>query len=165
MAEIVLETIVDVRRPTLKLRAIQDRVEGAGLAAFMQGFAAPILQDRASARFDGDGDEASGQWAPLRDSTIARRESKGQVPIKINERTGQMRAWVESANGRIVATVASAALEWPGTPSNRTIGRKLKVAQQGLSDPYTPARPVVAIDSGDLLTILTAMEAWIGSVP
>lgn len=165
MAEIVLETIVDVSRPTLRLKAYQDRVSGAGLAAFMQGFAAPLLQDRAHDRFEEEGDDASGKWKPLQESTIARRESKGYVPIRINERTGAMRAWVESANGRIVATKYAAVLEWPGTPSNRTIGKKLKVAQQGLPDPYTPPRPVVAVDSADLLTILVAMETWIGVVP
>lgn len=164
MAAITLETIVDIKRPTLRLKAYQDRVSGAGLAAFMQGFAAPLLQDRASERFESEGADVGG-WKPLQESTIVKREKAGYVPIKINERTGQMRAWVESANGRIVATKYAAVLEWPGTPSNRTIGKKMKVAQQGLSDPYTPPRPVVTVDTSDLFTILTALEAWIGTVP
>lgn len=164
MAEVILETKVDNKRPTLHFRALQKRVEGAGLAAFMQGFAAPLLQDRARARFAEEGDDASGKWKPLVDATIARREKKGQVPIKINDRTGLMRKWVENAPGKIVAVKASAALEWPGTPDNRTTGKKLKVAQTGLSDPYTPPRPVVAIDGGDMLTILVALESWVGSV-
>ncbi|AMS02313.1 hypothetical protein SEA_GOURDTHYMES_20 [Gordonia phage GourdThymes] len=165
MAEIVLETIVDVSRPTLRIKAYQDRVEGASLAAFMQGFAAPLLQDRAHDRFEGEGDSASGKWKPLQPSTIARREKAGQVPIKINDRTGTMRAWVENAQGRITAVKYAAVLEWPGTPSNRTVGKKLKVAQMGLPTPYTPPRPVVAIEGEDLLTILVAMENWIGAVP
>ncbi|AKJ71809.1 hypothetical protein TIN4_12 [Tsukamurella phage TIN4] len=165
MADLVLETVMDTTRPQLRLKAIQNKVEGAGLAAFMQGFASQILQDRAAERFNNGGDDASGAWQPLRDSTIARREKQGYVPIKINDRTGALRAWVESANGRIVATKSAAVLEWPGTPSNKTIGKKLKVAQQGTNSPYTPARPVVAINSGDLLTILAAMEAWIGVGP
>lgn len=164
MAVITLETIVDVKRPTLRLKAYQDRVSGAGLAAFMQGFAAPFLQDRATDRFNSEGADVGG-WKPLVESTITRREAKGFVPIKINDRTGTMRAWVESANGRIVATKYAAVIEWPGTPENRTTGKKLKVAQQGLSDPYTPARPVVAIDTADLFTILVALENWIGTVP
>ncbi|ANA85791.1 hypothetical protein PBI_WOES_17 [Gordonia phage Woes] len=163
MADVILETIVDVRRPTLRIKAFQDKVEGASLAGFMQGFAAPLLQDRASDRFDQDGDSASGKWKPLQESTIQRREKAGYVPIKINERTGAMRAWVESAQGRITAVKYAAVLEWPGTPSNRTIGRKLKVAQMGLPEPYTPKRPVVAVEGEDLLTILVAMENWIGA--
>nr|DAK84359.1 MAG TPA: virion morphogenesis protein [Caudoviricetes sp.] len=165
MADVVLETILDVRRPTLRIKAFQDKVDGASLAGFLQGFAAPLLQDRAHTRFEEEGDDASGKWKPLAESTIARRESKGYVPIKINDRTGLMRQWVESAPGRISAVKYAAVLDWPGTPDNRTIGKKLKVAQQGLSDPYTPARPVVAVDSDDLLTILVAMENWIGAVP
>lgn len=165
MAPVVnLQVVTDIRRPTLKLRALQDRVGGAGLAAFMHGFAAPLLQDRAATRFAEEGDSASGWWQPLRESTIARREKENLVPIKINDRTGALRTWVENAPGRIVATKASAAIEWPGRPANSTTAKKLKVAQMGLSDPYTPRRPVVAIDSGDLLTIMAALEAWIGSV-
>lgn len=164
MAAIILKTTVDHRRPTLRLEALQDRISGAGLAAFMKGYAAPRLQDAARDRFNEEGDAASGKWRPLAQATIARREKAGQVPIKINDRTGTMRAWVESAPGRIVATKDSAVFEWPGTPANRTTGKKMKVAQTGLSDPYTPPRPVVAVSSEDLLEILVGMENWIGSV-
>lgn len=164
MALIDFYVTVDDSRPTLRLKAIQDRIGGPGLASFMQGFAAPILQDRAYERFDLEGDDASGYWKPLAASTIARREKAGYVPIRINDRTGAMRAWVERSEGSIKGTKAAVIYEWPGTPSNRTIGKKLKVAQQGLAQPWTPARPVVAVDEEDLLLILSAMESWIGSV-
>ena len=164
MAEIILESIVDIKRPTLRIKAYQERIDGAALAGFMQGFAAPLLQDRARARFANEGDDASGKWKPLAESTIARKEKAGYVPIKINERTGKMREWVENAVGRITAVKYAAVIEWPGTPANRTTGKKLKVAQVGLKDPFTWARPVVAIDGDDLLTILVAMENWIGTV-
>jgi len=164
MALVDFYVTVDDSRPTLRLKAIQDRVGGAGLASFMQGFAAPILQDRAYERFELEGDDASGRWKPLAASTIARRDKAGYVPIRINDRTGAMRAWVESAPGKIKGTKAAVLYEWPGSPDNRTIGRKLKVAQQGLADPYTVPRPVVAVDEDDLLAILAAMESWVGSV-
>lgn len=164
MAQVIhLETVVDHKRPTLRIKAYQDKVDGAGLAAFMKGFAAPLLQERASARFDVEGDAASGKWRPLAESTIQRRTRKGQVPIKINQRTGQMRRWVESAQGRITAVKYAAVLEWPGSPKGSTLKRKLKTAQHGKTDPWTWSRPVVAVDSGDLLTIMVALEEWIGS--
>lgn len=160
-----LDITVDNRRPTLRLQAISDRIGTAGLAAFLQGFAAPLLQERAAARFADEGDSASGPWKPLSDATISRREKAGYVPIKINERTGQMRAWVEGAPGRVFSSKGFAVLEWPGTPSNRTTGKKLKVAQMGLAEPYTPPRPVIAIDPEDQLAILAAAEQWVGMIP
>lgn len=164
MAPVIhLETVVDHKRPTLRIKAFQDKIDGAGLAAFMQGFAAPLLQERASDRFMTEGDAASGKWRPLAESTIQRRTKKGYVPIRINQRTGQMRRWVESAQGRITAVKYAAVLEWPGSPKGSTMKRKLKTAQQGKTDPWTWARPVVAVDSGDLLTIMVAMEEWIGA--
>lgn len=164
MAAISFIVDVDNQRPTLRLKALQDRVEGAGLAAFMQGFAAPILQDRAYERFETEGDPATGYWRPLAASTIARREKAGYVPIKINDRTGAMREWVENSPGMIKGTKAAVIFEWPGTSPNRTTAKKLKVAQQGLMSPYTPPRPVVGVDEEDLFLIMSAMEAWVGSV-
>lgn len=165
MAPVVqLNVITDIKRPVLRLQALQQKVSGAGLAAFMHGFAAPLLQDRARRRFAEEGDTASGYWQPLAESTIARREKEGYVPIKINDRTGRMREFVENAPGRIVATKSSAIIEWPGSSGNATTQKKLKAAQFGLTDPYTPRRVVVVVDHADLLTIMTAMEAWIGSV-
>lgn len=157
-----LETVMDISRPQLRLKAFQDKVDGAGLAAFMQGFAAPYLQDRVHERFEQQGDRASGKWMPLAQSTIARREKKGYVPIKINERTGVMRRWIEQAPGSIKAVKYAAILEWPGKPFISTTARKLKTAQFGKKEPWTWARPIVAFDSADLLTILVAMEQWIG---
>jgi hypothetical protein len=164
MALIDFYVAIDDSRPTLRLKAIQDRVGGAGLASFMQGFAAPLLQERAHDRFESEGDDASGYWRPLAASTIARREKAGYVPIRINDRTGAMRAWVERAQGSIKGTKAAVIYEWPGTPTNRTTGRKLKVAQMGLANPWTWPRPVVAVDEDDLLLIISAMESWVGSV-
>lgn len=156
---------INNKRPVVQLKGIVEKTSAAGLASFLQGFAGPILRERAEERFRSEGDEASGRWKPLAASTINRRESKGYVPIKINDRQGKMREFVENAQGRVVPSRFGALYEWPGTPQNRTTGKKLKVAQQGLSAPYTVPRPVVAISAEDALMISAAAEAWFGLLP
>ncbi len=165
MAQVSVNITVDNSRPTLKLEAIQKRIGTSGMVAFMQGFAAPILQASARARFEEQGDEATGPWRPLLPATVARRTKAGQTPIRINDRTGQMRAWVENAQGRTFARKGSAVFEWPGTPSNRLVGQKLKTAQLGKGDPRTVPRPVIAISAEDRLALQAAIRAWVGAIP
>ena len=161
MAEVILQTIVDAKRPTLRIQALSERIGPAGMGVFFATHAVPLLQERAKARFANEGDDASGHWKPLAESTIKRREAKGQVPLKVNDRTGKMKEWVTNSPGRIFTTKGVTKLEWPGTAQNRTTSKKLKVAQMGLMSPFTHPRPVVAVDQADLLTILVTLEEWI----
>lgn len=162
MAEVVLITKLDASRPTLQIKGLQEKLDPKAMGAFFLAFAGPLFRQRASERFALEGDDASGTWKPLAQATVSRRMAAGQTPIKINDRTGAMRAWVEGAPG-VVKTAAGgvAMFEWPGTPTNRTIGKKLKTAQMGQTAPYTPARPVIVADNADLLSIAVAAEEWI----
>lgn len=135
----------------------------AGLATFMQVAVGPWLQKRAKERFSNEGDDASGAWAPLAPATVAIRESQqypGEHPI--NRRTGELENWVTGGGGwAAIPHALGATLHYPARVPSGELGNKVKVAQTGGMAPRarntTPPRPVLAVDTTDLLAVMTAL--------
>lgn len=139
----------------------------------------PWLQKRAEYRFGNEGDAASGKWKPLTAFTNEWRDLQGYpVEHPINVRSGALENWLTGvADGTFLGSSSmSGTYYWPGVhlPYDDFITAKLEVAQVGsppgrnklFPNTTTPPRPVVAIDSTDVLALLTSfhdfIEAFVG---
>lgn len=137
----------------------------AGAAVFLSGVMDPYLKERAKRRFRMEGDEASGPWMPLSETTHAFRESQGFPPDHpINHRTGALERYVTGGSPAAAKPIPGGAMVT--FPSRRATGEtaaKLRTAQEGKLRPRTPARPVLAFDSTDYAFGHTALETYIKS--
>ena len=147
------------------LYALLTATSGAILGLFLETAVESWLETRAAQRFASEGDSASGKWEQLLfPETHEWRESQGFPPAHpINRRTGELMQWVVTAGGTtsVFSAGSGAILSWPEMPTDATLQEKLRTAQRGKGDPYTPARPVVAMDAADLAFTLEALEKWI----
>jgi len=134
------------------LENLDETISPAGLTAFLTTFMGPELARRAENRFANEGDDAVGAWAPLAPSTIGYwRPSQGYPSDPINYRSGELYRWVTQSGWDAVPTGDGAILRFPGsTPSSGTLFKKVQVAQFGMEDPRTPARPVLGLSTADL---------------
>ena len=133
----------------------------ASIAGFLKNFVVSYLQGRAEQRFAMEGDDASGKWAPLKQSTIAIRQSEGYGAGPINVRTGELREYVVGNPGTISMDVG-ATLEWPtGLPDSGDMFFKYRVAQSGTMNGRVPARPVAAISFHDMVAINALLGGFI----
>ena len=124
---------------------------------FLEGEATEALIERLTARFDDEGDDASGKWAELRPATVAIRELAGFPGAHpINDRTGGMRRWLTSATGSTSSSGDGRALEWPNKGTSKQ-EEKLATAQEGARVPPTVPRPVLALSSVDMALITEAL--------
>jgi hypothetical protein len=117
----------------------------------------PYLQNRARARFEMEGDDVSGPWAPLTDATVAIRESAGfPGDHPINVRTGEMERFITGSRPTFAAN-PDAMMIFPGQDPVGKTYYKVQVAQKGTDVPPTPARPVIGIDEADLAYVLATI--------
>lgn len=129
-----------------------------GLSVFLFGSISPWLRRRAAQRFAGQGDDASGKWEPLKDSTIEWRESQGFGSGPINRRTGELENYITQGNGRIISTPVGSSLAYPGTDSvSPALHKKVSTAQKGKKYPHTKPRPVLAVNEADLSFLVTSL--------
>lgn len=138
------------------------------LAAWLVTDAEEHLQVRAAARFESEGDSASGQWHELRPRTVEIRKwlgLPGEHPI--NRRRGNLRSFVTSAQGLPKRGSGEATLIWPGKIP-RDVLKKYKGAQQGAKRTKvaggSPPRPAVAINEIDSAMLTESLGAWIDSI-
>lgn len=139
----------------------------AGLQEFLAATVFPYIKQRAASRFRGDGDDASGQWAPLAESTRRIRESgiaSGEyVGITrsrpINRRTGELEAYITNGHGTFTSTSSGSTLAYPQATTPNNMVKKVRRAQQG--DARTPARPVLAVGHTDLTFVTNALYRFI----
>lgn len=147
-------------------------MSGAGLTTLLSQEVQPYLHHRAWQRFMTQGDDASGRWAPLTETTqkfrrfYAKRDGlKIQPDFPINERTTQLRDYVTQSFD-ILKTEQSARLAIPSTKTSgygRFISRKLRHAQLGgigLNGDRFPARPVAVISGKDKQVIDAMTIGW-----
>jgi len=162
VARLNLDVKIFSKQPIVRLKWMEGRISPESLAAFNAGPVVEYLQERAKERFAQEGDAASRRWTPLHPATVKIRTREGYVPIRINDRTGQMKAWVTGARGEVLASEQATTLRWPGrAPGN--INTKLRTAQYGNPKPKTPPRPVVALDEVDVFTVRFMLEQWVGA--
>lgn len=154
-------------------KSIEIAISPMGLERFLLTKAAPFIAARAAARFESEGDSASGgKWAPLSPATLqirAEGRESGMWGVgdahPINVRTQQMERYVTSGIGEIIATGSGGVtLQYPGGDA-LSVTDKLRTAQQGAPSSgnfrATPARPVLALDYVDVEYLLVELKDWI----
>lgn len=147
------------------LAAMARATGSASLAMFLETVMEEWFEMRAARRFATEGDSASGKWEELLfPETHDIREAKGFPRAHpINRRTGELQDWVLTAGGTVspFGSGDGAILTWPDLPTSDELRTKYDTAQRGKPNPYTPPRPVVAMDMVDLERALDALEKWI----
>lgn len=130
------------------------------LALFLSETVDRYLISRISERFNSEGDDAVGKWAPLAPATQKIRASRGYgAAHPINVRTGELRRFVEGASNRLISEDPTGAmLSRPSRASGR-VREKLAGAQQG--EFPAPPRPVLGLSMTDMAFTMTALEAYI----
>ena len=143
------------------MRNIEVALTGAGLSIFVSTRVRQWLQERAEARFAAEGDEASGKWAPLTETTNKIRQSLGYPPGgPINVRTGELKRHVVEGKGDVGIDGFGVTYHWPGGNVTPGIERKMSGAQVGRPG-RQPARPVAAVDITDAAGVLVLLSDFI----
>lgn len=144
------------------LARVRESVNAAHLTEFMRGPVEKWFHDRIDKRFESEGDDVSGKWAPLKERTQQVRFAAGFNPTwPINVRFGDLRDWLLSG-GTTIAISGGAQYKLPsdvGTGSE--VAQELYTAQFGRAFPATVPRPVLGMDAKDLEAVLTALNEFI----
>lgn len=145
-----------------KLAKLQALLDPAAVGVFLNEAIEKQINIRARQRFQSEGDDASGKWAPLSPGTQNIRESMQYgAAHPINVRTGELRDFIENGDARIAIEPSAATLTLPSSVPSGNLGKKFKGAQQG--EGTAPARPVLALGATDLAQTVTALEQYIRS--
>lgn len=141
------------------LANIDSALSPSGLASFLGMAVGPWVKERAADRFQSEGDDVTGKWAPLSDTTIDIREKSGfEGAHPINKRTGELEAYITQGQVGIVAAPAVSTLTFPkNPPTTKSLKQKMETAQRGRSNPSTVARPVLGLGERDLAQVLTML--------
>lgn len=151
---------VDAGTAIAEVEALEGALMGASLGMFLAGPGREILAQRAAERFASEGDDASGDWAALRRKTAEIRAQLGFGAYHpINERTGELYAFVVGSEGDLTVGESEAALQWPDVPTG-DVAIKYNTAQTG-SRTGQVARPVVAVNETDTTLMTEALSSWI----
>lgn len=127
------------------------------IGAWLKGPMVEWLQLRMTERFDNEGDSAVGEWLDLAPKTQEIRAALGfPAEHPINERTGEMRSFLETNEGLLWAN--GMVMSFP----DRTPGdlRWALLGAQGALD-HQPARRVLAMDTTDMAQALVSLNEWI----
>jgi hypothetical protein len=163
VGNIGIQFIVDKAATEEAVRLAWEAVRPSKMALFLSEDAHRTIMERMEKRFEDQGDDASGTWKELSEVSTKFREAAGyggQGPI--NVRTGEMKSWLMDVGGETVMIGGGALYTFPGTaPYDTATAEKFKTAQSGKSDPYTVARPVVAMSATDMLEIMGHLHVFI----
>lgn len=156
------------------LSKLEMRLSSPSIAGFLGQVVDPYIRRRARDRFAEEGDDVSGPWEPLSETTQRIRESMGYGPTgPINVRTTQMERYVTQSPERLVAHSLGATLYSPGgNPTGelrsklaRAQGSKRKVqgrpGRRGGGMGFTPPRPVIGVNERDLIWTMGALKAFV----
>jgi hypothetical protein len=147
---------------------LDNKLGPQGLTAFLSMTVFPYLMDRAKQRFQDEGDDVVGKWAPLAPATEVIRQSMGYGGAHpINVRTGELERYITqgSPSASVQASPLGAFLQHPASAPSGKLKSKVKTAQQG--DPKfgrngTPPRPVLGMNEVDLGYVMTALAFFVG---
>lgn len=155
---------VDARDVDRMLGKMETLLSPAMLATFLGGPVVEHFQDKFNRFFEQQGIDNQA-WQPLSEVTIADREAQGFGPGPINERTGEMRAYVTDSPGDIRILGTLSVLTYPGKTPSGEMGRKLKTAQKGgtFQGHAVPARPVMDADETDMLYLMSALGFYVSA--
>lgn len=156
------------------LRHLDTCFSVGGMTQFLGGDVAPYLRLRARGRFDEEGDDAVGSWAPLSQTSQrirAHGAQTGQMPgitatHPINRRTGLMEDYITNGVGDVTPEGSgNISLHYPrrSVPARQGLQRKVRRAQLG--DARTPARPVLGVSETDLFYVVSKLAFFIQKGP
>lgn len=148
----------------LLLSRLDAALSPIALVGFMEAAVGPFMLGRIANRFEQEGDDASGVWQPLQESTNQIREQMGYPPAHpINVRSGELKEFTTSS-ARSAAEPFGASVTIPDAQPTGELYDKLVTAQQGASQTGyrpTPARPVLAMDATDLAVVLMQLSQYV----
>jgi len=152
------------------LEALMVRLQSAlspiGMQALLRGPVKEHLQKRIAQRFASEGDDMTGPWEPLKDATVALRESQGfPGDHPINFRTGEMYEYLTSGPEDFTGSTTVSVLTMPGDAGSTEVREKVRTAQQGLAYPNTVPRPVLGLDEEDAAVILSMAALHLATYP
>lgn len=141
------------------LNSIDSALSPAGLASFLGIAVGPWVKERAADRFANEGDDVTGKWAPLKETTIEWRERYGfEGAHPINKRTGELEEYITQGQVGVTAGPGVAVLTYPkNPPTGKALRQKMETAQRGRTRPATVARPVLGLNERDLAQVLTML--------
>lgn len=158
---------------SLELKTTKDDVESTlarldtalspeALAGFLELQVGPYLQRRSKQRFQSEGDDASGKWAPLLPATAAVRAA-GPWGVgadhPINKRTGELEEYITGSSSLSWPHSLGATLQFPGKRAEtNSLQEKMNTAQKGRAKPATVPRPVLAVNERDLAFVMTELS-------
>lgn len=144
------------------LNRLEQKLLPPNIGAFLNVTVDPYLQQRASQRFAGEGDDVVGNWSPLSPATEGIRSAQGYgAAHPINRRTGDLENYIARSGGDVDVNPAGATLTFPGAPAQGELADKVQTAQVGRAFPATVPRPVLGLNQNDLLAVLTATALYI----
>lgn len=154
--EVYVEKDLVIRR----LVELMGKISGPSLESYLRFKANPWLINRTRQRFLGQGDEVSGKWAPLKESTREFRINQGFSPLPINRRTGGMYDLLtQTGIPDAAATPVGAILLFPGPGGMKGyLKQKVSTAQHGKAKPGTVARPVLGLGIKDYAFFLRTLQ-------
>lgn len=126
---------------------------------FLGGLVEPYLLSRIENRFDEEGDDVTGGWAPLKEATQAIRASQGYgAAHPINKRTGEMYNHLMHG-GNKTPMPFGASMEIPDREPYGDLYDKIVTAQMGKE--RTVPRPVLGMNITDLSVVLMELERYL----
>lgn len=150
------------------LNSVHSAVDTEAMTDFLTQDVNEHLVDRILARFQYEGDVASGDWKPLAESTQQiRRELGYPASGPVNERTTDMETFLLSGTFDMLLDGVGATLIVPGPINDPVLEKKIRTAQEGSNDnPLpgtgpTPPRPVLALDDQDVVEIMSLLQVFI----
>lgn len=146
-----------------KLHRMQHALTGEEVAEWLSHEVFPFFREKALNRFETGGDEATGKWPSLRESTQHRRQYYGYgASGPMNQRTGGLHEYIEGATPQVLIQAEGAVMQYPGTlPGDQATSEKFTTAQRGNTKTRTPPRPVVAVSPEDWAYVRTRLESHI----
>lgn len=126
---------------------------------FLGGMVEPYLLSRIENRFEEEGDDVTGGWAPLREATQAIRASQGfGAAHPINRRTGEMLQFLMHG-AKNTPTAYGASLQIPDREPMGELFDKIQTAQMGKE--RTVPRPVLGMNLTDLSVVMMELEKYL----
>jgi len=156
---------VEIFGSTLPVSILLNRLELAlsipGTQVWLTEEVLPFIKERAADRFQNEGDDVSGKWAPLSQVTVEIRQSQGFGAGPINSRSGDMERYITGSAGRISGRVMTYPDYSIPSGSDGYLKDKIETAQSGRRNPSTVPRPVLGLGEEDLAWITTSFATYI----
>lgn len=148
---------------TALLTHLDTALNPVAIASFLGASVDPWLRTRAKDRFKSEGDDVSGGWAPLKESTQNIRSQMGYGSAHpINNRTGALEEYIVGSPNRLTIHGLGATLTLPGRAPTGELKTKVQTAQKGRGNPRTVPRPVLGMNERDMSFVLTALAMHVG---